>query len=119
MYIYIYIYIFIYIYIHPSCEQDRAVVAEMFDNVKRSIQKQKSSPYPPLRRSYRESDRANGVSKLQDLEKYRFLYCLEARSPTKGDEEGAKTSKETSIQISFGQSFNKYVFYAFAYFPQD
>ena len=44
------------------CEQDCAVLAEMFDNVKRCRQKQKSSPYPPLRTNYRESDRANGVS---------------------------------------------------------
>ena len=52
----------IYIYIYPSCEQDCAVLAEMFDNVKRCRQKQKSSPYPPLRTNYRESDRANGIS---------------------------------------------------------
>ena len=44
---------YIYIYIHPSCEQDCAVLAEMFDNVKR---------WKPLRTNYRESDRANGVS---------------------------------------------------------
>ena len=83
----------------------------MFDNVKRCRQKQKSSPYPPLRKNYRES------LSYKIWKSIVFYIVWKQDHPPKATKVGAKTSKGASNQISCGQSFDKYVFYAFAYFP--
>ena len=41
------VYIYIYIYIYPSCEQDCAVLAEMFDNVKGADRNKSPPPTRP------------------------------------------------------------------------